>query len=220
MTRRKPTAPDASAPTRQPVVTLSGPRGETVARCLVPDCEWTYGPAAVKTAAAEEARWHRVAHRRAFDEWLAVQDCRARDARLVVLAAGVPRPQGSLRAVGKGRVIAHNQDDLMTWRGTVAAAARRAAVEQAWQRADWPLRAWARFVLPTQGREPDLDKLVRAVGDALTDAGTIWTDDRVVAEWVATRHRGPGPCLSLVLEHVDGSGGALRWPSLTPTGAA
>ena len=41
--------------------------------------------------------------------------------------------------------------------------------------------------------KPDLDKLLRAVGDALSDSGKIWTDDsQMVQAGIAKRYAGSG----------------------------
>lgn len=103
--------------------------------------------------------------------------------------SGVPIPQGSLRAfLVKGRpvVTADNRRDLGTWRQEIAAGARRAGAVVC----EGPVEIMLTFRLPRPrsrptrvrwpDRRPDLDKLTRAVLDALT--GVAWRDDgQVVA---------------------------------------
>lgn len=125
---------------------------------------------------------------------------------LVVVVRGTPAPQGSKRHVGGGRMV-EQSPHLATWRAVVsqyAAAARYTSPE--WPSADElkgrPLALHAVFTLarpaghwrtgrfshllrdsaPQQpGSRPDLDKLLRAVMDGLTDAGAIWDDSQVVS---------------------------------------
>lgn len=106
---------------------------------------------------------------------------------------GVPRPKGSKRHVGHGRMI-ESSKGLPAWRSAVETAARATGTTFT-----GPVAVEATFVMPrTQrmGRDaslmhtvaPDGDKLGRAVGDALTDSGII-TDDSVIVRWVITKRR-------------------------------
>lgn len=119
---------------------------------------------------------------------------------LTVLIPGVPQQQGSKKHVGRGIMIEANQR-LAPWRAD-AIAAIRAAMGPDWTPLDGPLHLKARFIFARPvshygtGRNtgqlkpsaplwkttaPDLDKLLRAVDDALTQAGA-WRDDaRLVA---------------------------------------
>lgn len=112
---------------------------------------------------------------------------------------GTPVPKGSLRHVGGGRLI-ESAKGLADWRKAIADAALHAGCVETitgpvWVEAHFYLpRPLAHFVAndrerpvkvtapkyPT--RKPDLDKLVRAVLDAITDAG-LWKDDAQVS-WV------------------------------------
>jgi crossover junction endodeoxyribonuclease RusA len=101
---------------------------------------------------------------------------------------GTPVPQGSIRSLGRGRPSVHgNAERLLPWRESVLWAARDAlggaapivgAAEVSLtfylakpkstpKKAVWPVK------------RPDLDKLTRAVLDALTAAG-VWLDDSQV----------------------------------------
>ena len=104
---------------------------------------------------------------------------------------GLPGAQGSKRHVGHG-VMVESSKKVAPWREAVANAARRAHTGPA---LDGPLSLEVVFRLPatsswkaadrTRGwrwkdRTPDLDKLLRSTGDALTQAGVIADDARLV----------------------------------------
>lgn len=108
---------------------------------------------------------------------------------------GVPAPQGSKRAVPTkaGVRLIEQSSRLGDWRSTIAAVAfaERAKLGRT---LDGPLYLHARFRFPMPksrpkaARErgeiykttaPDLDKLVRALGDALTQSGLIADDARL-----------------------------------------
>ena len=120
---------------------------------------------------------------------------------------GIPKPQGSKRAFmpkGGTRPVMVEDANVKPWRVAIAWAAKEAQAgaplrtgpllldvefrfprplsHHVGGRADRPLRAPApRWV----ERAPDLDKLVRAVGDALT--GTVYGDDRQIVRIWATK---------------------------------
>lgn len=137
---------------------------------------------------------------------------------------GIPIPQGSARAQmigGRARIIQGSSNEarrrLDNWRGDIAAEAR-AWCEQNGQPAliNGPVRITATFWLPKPASLPkwrwlpwgadDLDKLVRAVGDALT--GVIYVDDRRITDWNVRKRfaidRAPG--VELVIETLDERG--------------
>ena len=107
---------------------------------------------------------------------------------------GVPVPKGSLRHVGGGRLI-ESAKGLADWRKAIADAAWTYRLQR--EPFDGPVQVTLGFHLPRPqshfkandrnrdrkadaplfpAKKPDLDKLVRAVLDALTDSG-IWRDD-------------------------------------------
>jgi Holliday junction resolvase RusA-like endonuclease len=121
--------------------------------------------------------------------------------RLLIEVDGVPAPQGSKRHVGKGRMI-ESSKHLPLWRKRVTEAALGAMTEQPWDGALPALSMHIVFTLPRpkghhrsvgglrspmlhgwapqlHAAKPDLDKLLRAVGDALTDAHAYVDDARV-----------------------------------------
>lgn len=106
---------------------------------------------------------------------------------------GRPAPQGSKRSVGGGRFIEASKF-LPTWRTDLKIAATEAAASNEWTVVDGPVELEVIFYLdrpssisktarPYPVVPPDLDKLVRAVGDALT--GVIYRDDSQIIRLLA-----------------------------------
>lgn len=110
---------------------------------------------------------------------------------ITIHVPGTPVPQGSMRSFGKGWMV--YRDDLKPWRNRVRAEYVRQAGSQA---IEGPVSMRVMFVLPRPdghygtGRnagtikpsyqdapctvKPDLDKLTRSIGDALTlDKGDL-----------------------------------------------
>lgn len=114
-------------------------------------------------------------------------------AELVIDVLGVPVPQGSMIAVprgdGRAQVIPDNDKILKPWRKAVATAARARRELTEWATLDGPidveLTFWLERPAAAAHREyphvrPDLDKLGRAILDALTYAEVYVDDARVV----------------------------------------
>ena len=112
---------------------------------------------------------------------------------LVIHPIGNPAPQGSKRIGRQGDrpvIIDDNPARLNLWRHTIETAARITATRNNWTHHDEPLAVHIHFRLQPPKRRtahtrnepavrPDIDKLARAVLDALTHAGTITDDARV-----------------------------------------
>lgn len=116
---------------------------------------------------------------------------------------GTPRPQGSKRYVGHskaGRAILIESSDqrVRDWRGAVVEAANEAMAGRERITAPVVLRVRFEFARPKSHygkrgllpsapalhtQAPDLSKLVRALEDALTDAG-VWRDDSQVVGYL------------------------------------
>ena len=107
---------------------------------------------------------------------------------------GRPAPQGSKRSVGRGRFIEASKY-LPAWRHAVTEFAIYAATENNWDTLEGPVTLEVVFYLerpspikvnkrPHPVVPPDIDKLVRGVSDALSDAG-VWGDDSQVVKLVA-----------------------------------
>lgn len=109
---------------------------------------------------------------------------------LRVIAHGAPATQGSKKAFirGKKAVLVEMDPKLPAWRAAVEAAAQQAA-GPGWATIDGPVSIAGEIRLrkpdTTKFRgapagPPDLDKLQRAIGDALTKSGVIKDDARIV----------------------------------------
>ena len=107
---------------------------------------------------------------------------------------GRPSPQGSKKSVGGGRFIEASKY-LPAWRRAVTEYAIYAATEHGWDMLKGPATLEVVFYMerpatitvskrPHPVLPPDIDKLVRAVGDALSDA-RVWGDDSQVVKLVA-----------------------------------
>jgi Holliday junction resolvase len=99
---------------------------------------------------------------------------------------GRPAAQGSKRHVGNGRMVEASRF-VAPWRAAVTAAAIEVSELEGWQKQSGPMSAHMVFHIarpasvkesdrPLPIKPPDLDKLVRAVCDSLTDAD-VWEDD-------------------------------------------
>jgi crossover junction endodeoxyribonuclease RusA len=117
-----------------------------------------------------------------------------------------PAAQGSKRYLGNGRVIEMAGVKLESWREAVKTACHL-VLPEGYQPVDVPVIVYATFYLKRPQsqyvaqrrdrglredapifvvRTPDLDKLLRAVLDALTGAG-VWVDDSRVVRLVASK---------------------------------
>ena len=111
-------------------------------------------------------------------------------------AEGTPVPQGSKNAYVRGgrAVLVDANPRLKSWRALVREAAEAAMEDAGWEMLDEPCRVYLGFTMPRPKRprwwvpavKPDLDKLTRAVFDALTDAG-VWRDDSRVVRMEVTK---------------------------------
>jgi Holliday junction resolvase RusA-like endonuclease len=112
---------------------------------------------------------------------------------LCVQVLGQPVPQGSIRSLGKGRPSIHsNAERLLPWRERLQTAIEDAIREQHGQfPLAGPVAIDATFTMlkpksaPKRRRtfpitRPDGDKLLRAVGDALQNAGAMKDDSQIV----------------------------------------
>jgi crossover junction endodeoxyribonuclease RusA len=127
---------------------------------------------------------------------------------ITVTVYGVPRPQGSMRLhrhPSTGATVARYAPTVYEWRNLVTTAVRAAWPGSALV---GPVQCSLVFELPRPrghygtgrnvgalkpsaplypGVAPDLDKLVRCVFDAVSDAGTAWHDDSQVVRLVASK---------------------------------
>jgi crossover junction endodeoxyribonuclease RusA len=125
---------------------------------------------------------------------------------LLIEVFGDPASQGS-HSVINGRIVQVNSGKHKRWRNAVVFAALD-LIPEGWEPIDSPVELSVIFYLPrpkTATREfpsvmPDLDKLIRSVGDSLTTAG-IYVDDSRIVRLTATKvyadHRGPGALIRI-----------------------
>lgn len=118
---------------------------------------------------------------------------------LQVIVLGHPVPQGSIRSLGRGRPSVHaNAARLLPWRGRMCGELQASVLTG---RGGFPLTGPVVVDLsctmpkpkaaPKRRRTfpvtaPDLDKLARAVGDALQESGVVGNDSQIV-EWCARK---------------------------------
>jgi len=125
---------------------------------------------------------------------------------------GVPQQQGS-----KTRWGTEENENVRSWRESVAHTGT--AVMRGAPLYDGPIRLSITFIFPRPKSHyrtgkykgelrqsapihhtgpPDLDKLMRAIGDALT--GVVIRDDRQIAQWHARKIYGAHPGMTLRIE--------------------
>jgi crossover junction endodeoxyribonuclease RusA len=115
---------------------------------------------------------------------------------LEIRVFGDPAPQGS-KNVYNGRVVESNAKRLKPWRAAVVAACQNLQSEEpslllgpVRVEVDFYLRRPASVKLSKRSLPivpPDLDKLVRGVGDSLTQSGVIYQDDSQIVQLIATK---------------------------------
>jgi len=113
------------------------------------------------------------------------------------------KPQGSKKVI-HGRLIEASGQALKVWRRQIADACEPYLTENIHL---GPIKLEVDFFLPRPKSipksqrpspivPPDLDKLIRAVGDAIGQSGLIWGDDSQIVEIAATKqyadNRQPG----------------------------
>ena len=99
---------------------------------------------------------------------------------------GDPASQGS-HAIMHGRIVQVNSSKHKAWRKAIAQSAIE-ALPNDWTPIDDPCELVVNFYMPKPKSvtrplpsvSPDLDKLIRAVGDSLTDSGVVTDDSRIV----------------------------------------
>lgn len=113
---------------------------------------------------------------------------------IVLDVVGRPTPQGS-KQIFRGRLVEAQSVNLKKWRAAIEAACQPYASENIHL---GPIRLEVDFYMerPKSVRQsdralpivaPDLDKLVRAVGDGVGQSGFIWGDDSQIVEIVARK---------------------------------
>ncbi len=117
---------------------------------------------------------------------------------LTITVLGVPVPQGSKKGFARGKgvqIVDDNADVLKPWRKKVRMAAKFVLADRPGIPKQVPAFAHLSFYMPRPASvkrlrpsvKPDVDKLTRAIFDALTDAG-VWTDDGQVVDQSAHKY--------------------------------
>ena len=107
-------------------------------------------------------------------------------AEVSLSVTGNPASQGS-HAIMRGRIVQVNSTKHKAWRKAIVQEAI-AILPDDWQPIDEPCELIVNFYMPKPASvkrslptvSPDLDKLIRAVGDSLTDSGIVIDDSRIV----------------------------------------
>lgn len=143
------------------------------------------------------------------------------------MAYGIPRPQGSKRHIGNGRMV--EASDVKPWRAAVARAAETAMEEANIPPFDEPVVVSVVFFMPRPksvkrmwpDRAPDTDKLMRAIGDGLSVNTTrVLSDDSRIVKWgnpvkVYADTREPGVWVSIRKATIHDLAEALHNASVT-----
>lgn len=145
---------------------------------------------------------------------------------------GVPVPEGSMKGVtlpGQKftQLVPDNSAKLKPWRAKVTSIAALAIARQGWEKATGPVEVVFRFLLPMpmarpaalrsfgicfSWKKPDLDKLERAIGDAMTDAG-VFVDDGQIAKSMTAKYEVREDHLAgveVVVQSIDVDDDAVR----------
>jgi crossover junction endodeoxyribonuclease RusA len=112
------------------------------------------------------------------------------DWMLDVFVPGTPRPQGSKKSLGPRRMV-ESSIHVGPWRERVAWFSVQELADVSPIDRLIPVVTWVEFVMPRPSsapkkstppaiRQPDLDKCLRAINDALT--GIAWVDDAQVVD--------------------------------------
>ena len=107
-------------------------------------------------------------------------------AEVSLSVVGNPASQGS-HAIMQGRIVQVNSKKHKAWRNAITQTAL-ATLPADWGPIDEPCELIVNFYMPKPASvkrslptvSPDLDKLIRAVGDSLTDSGVVVDDSRIV----------------------------------------
>lgn len=105
---------------------------------------------------------------------------------------GEPAPQGSKKSIGNGRFI-ESSKRLKPWRAVVADSAFKAWVDSGLPRFEVPVVVSVVFFIrrgksvkrewPVSRTDGDTDKLLRAIGDALSVDSGVLADDSLIVKW-------------------------------------
>jgi Holliday junction resolvase RusA-like endonuclease len=108
------------------------------------------------------------------------------ETKFTISVTGDPASQGS-HAIMNGRIVQVNSKKHKAWRTAIVTEAI-ATLPEGWEPLDEPVELIVNFYMskPASVKRsvpsvaPDLDKLIRSVGDALAIAGVYTDDSRIV----------------------------------------
>lgn len=126
---------------------------------------------------------------------------------------GIPAPQGSKKGfvVGKRAVLVDaNKDVLKPWRAEIAKASDLGVMFEGAVSVSatfyLPRPKSVKRLLPTA--PPDLDKLMRALGDGMKDGGLLRDDSIICDENIKKRYAdGREPGVTVTVREIAGDGG-------------
>jgi Holliday junction resolvase RusA-like endonuclease len=131
---------------------------------------------------------------------------------LTIEVYGIPETQGSTRSFVRGgrAVTTSDNSKLRPWRDTVTNATRDAVERRGWRRSSAAVRVDVTFWLPRPASAPrtrdvwpakgkDVDKMLRAINDSLTNAGAI-VDDAQVCRGEFSKYYVVGPDLPKIYD--------------------
>lgn len=133
---------------------------------------------------------------------------------LSIVIPGVAAPQGSKRHVGHGRLVEASKR-VKPWRELVSQQVAK-ALPEGYVPFEGPVELSVIFylprpaaaknrMLPHKGGPGDVDKLARAIGDAITTSG-LWKDDAQVTDLTAKKRYASGgtePRTSIIVRNLD-----------------
>jgi Holliday junction resolvase RusA-like endonuclease len=145
---------------------------------------------------------------------------------LTVHVHGTPKPKGSMRSLGRGRMI-EQVAGSKEWRAAVVIAAAQERDRTAWETLDRvPVTVTIRFTVvrpkTVKNTEPitrgsgDVDKLARNILDALSDAWVI-RDDSQVTRLEATKEYGDRAGAVITVTSTAEPTGQARQPLVSAT---
>lgn len=136
--------------------------------------------------------------------------------KLAIKVAGEAKPQGSKTGFINPRtgkvILTEASKGLKPWRQIVSDQVRLQAAAQNWQiavkdqalkvRISFGLKQPIKLLRAHHTTKPDLDKLIRAILDGITQAGNVWADDSQVIELISSKHYSLQPAVEIEIAYV------------------
>lgn len=123
--------------------------------------------------------------------------------RFIVL--GTPITQGSMKSIGRGRMIHQNSKKLNAWRDLIASEFDKRKPADWCTTSEYDLFCIFYLKKPKKPAHEypakDLDKLIRAVGDALTEHA--WEDDVQIVRLGATKMYAENDGVEIIITEIE-----------------